>query len=439
MGIVDSYDCCRQISTDKGATVQDEQQNLQDLELANRLLDSFSRISEVINARRLDYHTRLGRILKIILEYLGVEQGSLMILERKKHLVVRAANRPEIIGHEQTLDDERSVASWVARQQEPLFVKDIGNDKRFNKMDSANYRRNSLLSIPILHKGKVLGVINVTDKLGDRDLLQEDITRLFDFSSIILSLLVQENLQQDLRRQQRILRERNLELRKQETVRAELARLLIHDLKGPLAEVVANLDILSYSVAEENREFLESAQVGCDRAVRMVSNLVSIGKIEDGKLVPIKEIVEPGPMLAECLSSIKGMARIKDMKLILEVEADLPQISLDRTLILRVMQNLLTNALGYCTGNTTIRFGCRRVIGKKQLEFYVQDQGPGIPVAKHRSIFEKYSRVSNKQDTLVGTGLGLYFCRLAVDVHRGRIGVESAPGQGSRFYFTLPL
>ena len=127
------------------------------------------------------------------------------------------------------------------------------------------------------------------------------------------------------------------------------------------------------------------------------------------------------------------------MKLILEVEADLPQISLDRTLILRVMQNLLTNALGYYTGNTTIRFGCRRVIGKKQLEFYVQDQGPGIPVAKHLSIFDKYSRASNKQDTLVGTGLGLYFCRLAVDVHRGRIGLESEPGQGSRFYFTLPL
>ncbi|OGR03866.1 MAG: histidine kinase [Deltaproteobacteria bacterium RIFOXYD12_FULL_53_23] len=419
--------------------MQDEQQNLQDLELANRLLDSFSRISEVINTRRLDYHTRLGRILKVILEYLGVEQGSLMVLERKKHLVVRAANRPEIIGQEQTLDDERSVASWVARQQEPLFIKDIGDDKRFNKMDSANYRRNSLLSIPILHKGKVLGVINVTDKLGDRDLLKEDITRLFDFSSIILSLLVQENLQQDLRRQQRILRERNLELRKQETVRAELSRLLIHDLKGPLAEVVANLDILSYSVAEENREFLESAQIGCDRAVRMVSNLVSIGKIEDGKLVPIKEVIEPGPMLAECLSSIKGMAKIKDVELIMEVEADLPQISLDRTLIMRVMQNLLTNALGYCTGNTTIRFGCRRVIGKKQLEFYVQDQGPGIPVAKHLSIFEKYSRASNKQDTLVGTGLGLYFCRLAVDVHRGRIGLESEPGQGSRFYFTLPL
>ena len=415
------------------------EKELRDLDLANRLLDSFSRIAGVINTQQLDYHGRLGRILQVILEYLRVEQGSLMVLERKKYLVVRAASRPEIIGHEQTIDNERSVAAWVARHQEPLFLKDICKDKRFDTMCRSSYKKNSLLSMPILHKGKVLGVINVTDKIGDRDLLKEDITRLFDFSSVILSLLVQENLQQDLRRQQRILQERNQELRHQENLRAELSRMLIHDLKGPLSEVVANLDILSYTVSEENREFLESAQMGCDRAVRMVSNLVTIGKIEDGKLSPLKVVVEPGPMLAECLSSIKGMARIKDVELVLETEPNLPQIALDRILILRVLQNLLTNALGYCPGNTTIRFGCRRVPGKKRLEFYVQDQGPGIPESKRRLIFEKYARISDKQDALVGTGLGLYFCRLAVEIHRGKIGVESEPGQGSRFYFSLPL
>lgn len=415
------------------------EKELRDLELANRLLDSFSQIAGVINTRNLDYSARLARILEVILEYLRVEQGSLMVLERKKYLVVRAASRTEILGHEQTIDEERSVASWVARNQEPLFIKDISKDKRFGGQCRNNYRRNSLLSMPILHKGKVLGVINVTDKIGDRDLLKEDITRLFDFSSVILSLLVQENLQRDLRRQQRILRERNLELRRQEALRAELSRMLIHDLKGPLSEVVANLDILSYTVSEDNREFLESAQMGCDRAVRMVSNLVTIGKLEDRKLTPIREVVEPEPMLAECLSSIKGMARIKSVALILEAETDLPQISLDRSLILRVLQNLLINALGYCTGNTTIRFGCRRVPGKKQLEFYVQDQGPGIPFSKQHAIFEKYARISNKQDSLVGTGLGLYFCRLAVEIHRGKIGVESELGKGSRFYFTLPL
>lgn len=412
---------------------------LQDLAQANRLLESFSRIAGVINAKNLDYQARLAGILEVILDYLGVEHGSLMVLEREKYLVVRAASRLKIIGHEQILNDEGFVASWVARHQEPLFIADISKDKRFGEQNRGDYRRNSLLSIPLLHKGKVLGVINVTDKIGDEDLLKDDIARLFDFSSIILSLLIQENLQQDLRRKQRILRARNQELRRQETLRAELSRMLIHDLKGPLSEVVANLDIMSYTVSGENRKLLESAQMGCDRAVRMVANLVTVGKIEDGKLAPIKAVVAPGPMLAECLSSIKGLAMIKGVDLILEAESDLPMISLDRSLILRVLQNLLTNALGYCPEKSTIRFGCRPVSGKKQLEFYVHDQGPGIKAEKQRAIFEKYAMISETHDALAGTGLGLYFCRLAVELHRGRIFVESESGKGARFYFTLPL
>lgn len=412
---------------------------LQDLELANRLLESFSQIAEVINAKHMNYPARMGKVLAIILAYLKVEQGSIMVLERKKYLVVRAASRNKIIGFAQRLDDESSVASWVARHQEPLFIKDICKDKRFGGQCRTSYRRNSLLSVPVLHKGKVIGVINVTDKIGDRDLLKEDITRLFDFSSLILSLLVQENLEKELRKQQQTLRKRNQELRRQERMRSELSRMLVHDLKGPLSEVVANLDILSYMIADDQKEFLQSAQMGCDRAVRMVSNLVSIGKIEDGKLSPIREIVSPGPLLAECQSGIKGIAAIKSIALILEEEENLPQIELDRSLILRVLQNLLTNALGYSPAHTTIRFGCRQVPGKKQLEFYVLDEGPGMPPEKQKTIFEKYARISDKQDALVGTGLGLYFCRLAVEIHHGKIAVESQDGKGSRFSFILPL
>lgn len=419
--------------------VKAETRALQDLEQANRLLDSFARIAEVINGSPQGYTSRLQQVLDIILEYLGVEHGSLMVLERKKYLVVRASSRPALIGLEQSLAGHSTVASWVAAHQEPLFIKDICTDPRFGGQFRNSYRKNSLLSVPVLHQGKLLAVINVTDKIGDRDLLKDDIACLFSFSSIILSLLVQETLQKELRRQQRVLRKRNQELRRQEALRNELSRMLIHDLKGPLSEVVANLDILSYSITSENREFLESAQIGCDRAVRMVSNLVAIGKIEDGKLTPIRELVSPGSMLAECLSAIKGVARIRNVRLILEDGQELPQIGLDRSLILRVLQNLLTNALGYSPPGTLIRFGCRPVAGKKQLEFYVQDQGSGIPVHKQRIIFEKYARIADRQDALVGTGLGLYFCRLAVEIHRGRIGVTSAPDAGSRFFFILPL
>lgn len=419
--------------------MKDKRKTSHDLDPTQRLLDSFSRIAAVINTRNLDFPQRLARILEIILDYLRVEHGSLMLVEGRKRMVVRAASRPAIIGHVQDISDERSVASWVARTREPLFIEDISKEPRFDRMSKGGYRRNSLLSVPVLHHGRTLAVINVTDKIGNKDLLKEDVSRLFDFSSVILSLLVQENLQQSLHRKQRTLMARNQELKRQETVRAELSRLLIHDLKGPLSEVVANLDILSYSLTGENREFLESAQMGCDRAVRMISNLVTIGKVEDGKLIPLKEVVAPGALLAEAASGIKGLARMKGVELLLEAETDLPDLALDRGLILRVLQNLLTNALGYSSGNTTISLGCRKLPGKREVEFYVQDQGPGIPPEYQATIFDKYARISERQDTLIGTGLGLYFCRLAIEVHRGKISVASEPGGGSRFYFTLPF
>ncbi|MDF1613378.1 ATP-binding protein [Desulfurivibrio dismutans] len=414
----------------------------EELEQANLLLESFARIAEVINAPRLSLKRRSEKILQIILDYLGVEHGSIMMREGRKYLVVLAASRPELVGCRQSLDSN-SVAAWVAQHREPLFISDIDNDPRFAKRatgESGQYRKNSLLSAPIIHQQKVIGIINATDKRGDKDLLKQDIGRLLDFSSVILSLLVQQDLQEQVRKQRNTLRERNRELHRQQKLRAELSRMLVHDLKGPLSEVVANLDILSYSVEGEMGEFLQSAQVACNKAVRMVNNLTTIDKIEDGGFKPIRETVTADALIKESLSDIKGMATIRGITLNPVLPADpAPVLHLDRVLILRVLQNLLVNALGYSPAETEISFGYQLVPNRKQVEFFVQDQGPGIAADKLPSIFEKYQRIADRQDALVGTGLGLYFARLTVELHGGAIGVESTPGQGSRFYFSLPV
>lgn len=411
---------------------------VKDLAMANRLLDGFSSIAKVLQTTGLNFARRLDRILNVILDYLEVEQGSIMMLEKRNRLVVCAAKRKELIGFAQQLDDTKSVASWVARSQEPLFLPDIGKDPRFATNSGRQYKKNALLSVPIVENGKTIGVINITDKAGEKVFLKDDITRLFDFSSIVFSLLVQQNLHFELKKQKSTLKKRNDELRRQEKMRHELSGMLIHDLKGPLSEVVANLDILSYSITGSDREFLDAAQMGCDRAVRMVSNLVTVGRIEDGKMKLIREEAEPLQLLAESFSSMKGIAKIKNIALVMDKGEGLPTIMVDRIIILRVLQNLMTNALGHSPPETVIHIGCRRDSPRNRLMFYVQDQGPGIPAEKQRAIFEKYARISDKQDGLIGTGLGLYFCRLAIEVHRGTIGIESADGQGCRFYFTLP-
>ncbi|MBU0483690.1 MAG: GAF domain-containing protein [Proteobacteria bacterium] len=408
-----------------------------DLNMANRLLECIARISSTISVKKLSFQRRLDIILQVILDYLGADHGSIMILENKKKLVVKAASKSELIGKEQLLSSN-SIASWVAQSGKPLFVPDITKDKRF-KGRGKGYKKKSLLSVPIMSENKVAGVINVTDKTGSKDLLNDDIAYLLDFSSLLLWAVMQENLHTELKKQRNTLKKRNQELRCQEKLKANLSSSLIHDLKGPLSEVVANLDILSYSIADDNKEFLESAQLGCDRAVSMVSNLVSIDKIEDGKLKLLREEIKPEDLLQESIISIQGLAKIKDVKLIIDPLGFLPPLSLDRILIFRVLQNLLTNALSYAPNGSTIHVGCQQPAKNTHLEFYVIDQGEGIAPDSQQIIFKKYARISKKNDNLTGTGLGLFFCKLAVNEHGGEIGVESIPGQGSRFYFSIPL
>ncbi len=406
---------------------------------AGRLMESITAVLEVINRRRLGMGRRLDHILTIILDYLGVEHGSIMLREGRDKLVVRAASRKELIGVAQSLD-QASIAAAVARSGEVIYVPDISADPRFQQRDTGGlYRSKSVLSVPIRQNGRVAGVINVTDKLGGRDLLQEDSSYLLRFTSLILSLVIQENMTAEIRRQRNALEKRARELQRRQAMQADLSRMLVHDLKGPLSEVIANLDILSYSVNDDQKIFLNAAQIACDRAVRMAADLGTVAKIEDGSLRLALEDIEPAALVEEAIISVSGIARSKGIELQQETAADLPVVRMDRMLIDRVLQNLLINALGHAPESSSITTGCRYYEKKKAVEFFVTDQGPGIREEDQRRIFEKYARLSRRHDSLVGSGLGLYFCRLAVEAHRGRIGVDSAPGRGSRFFFSLPV
>ena len=123
-------------------------------------------------------------------------------------------------------------------------------------------------------------------------------------------------------------------------------------------------------------------------------------------------------------------------QLVLDTPCDPVKLPVDAGLISRVMQNLAGNAFNYTAANGSIRIAVSRTGAEARVA--VSDNGPGIPAAYHDKIFEKFVQVEDL-NAKVGTGLGLAFCKLAVEIHGGRIGVESEVGHGSTFWFTLPL
>jgi signal transduction histidine kinase len=400
------------------------------------LFNSFSQIAHITNTK-YGYAKKLTQVLEVILDYLGAEQGSIMTKEGK-NLIVRASRKHSLIGHKQRTDD-KSIASWVARAKVPVFIPNISNDERFPTRDNSYYKTNALLSVPILNAGRLVGILNVTDKHDNEGLMEADIKYLMEFSGLLLSIIAQQDLTEKISKQKNTLAQKNKELKHQEKMREELSKMLVHDIKGPLSEVVANLDILSYSIKDDQKDFLESAQIGCDQALQMIANIGTVSKAEDGKLKLIKEDIEPLSLIKESISRLTGIAKIRniDFKLI-EPKNELPIINVDTLIISRVLQNLLTNALSYSSRDSTVEIGCE-YDNKKEVKIFVQDQGEGIPENKQKMIFEKYSRISKKQDALVGSGLGLYFCKLAVEQHSGTINLASSPGKGSCFFFTLPI
>ena len=128
-------------------------------------------------------------------------------------------------------------------------------------------------------------------------------------------------------------------------------------------------------------------------------------------------------------------ANAEDKEIVVVVPPDLPPVSGDRNLLYRTLSNLLINAIKHTSRRGTITL--RGILDNNEIRVQVEDSGQGIPEEYLESIFEKFGQVENRQRS--GTGLGLTFCKMAVESHGGRIWVESEEGKGSHFIFTLPL
>ena len=142
-------------------------------------------------------------------------------------------------------------------------------------------------------------------------------------------------------------------------------------------------------------------------------------------------------LIAESVDSERALANAEKIEFHLALSDEVNQVPCDRQLVSRVMVNLLSNAIKHTPSDGTITVTTRKAGSSIVVE--VADTGSGIPREYQQRIFEKFGQVDQPDQERRGTGLGLPFCRMAVEAHGGQIGVESQAGQGSTFFFRLPL
>jgi len=227
-----------------------------------------------------------------------------------------------------------------------------------------------------------------------------------------------------------------------ENQRDNLTHMIVHDLRIPLTSVLSGILTIEQlgELNDGQREMVTGAVAGGEMLLRMVNDLLDVEKLEAGSMMLHYNPISTSDLVLSAISQVSSLIERDHLKLIVEIADDLPEFLGDESKLTRTLVNLLGNAIKFTPSEGTVTVGARQLESQDSVTFYVSDTGEGIRTESFERIFEKFGQaVSSRNGGSMSTGLGLTFCKLAVEAHGGRIGVESSLGKGSTFSFSIPL
>jgi PAS domain S-box-containing protein len=225
-----------------------------------------------------------------------------------------------------------------------------------------------------------------------------------------------------------------------EKMKNEFISIVSHELRTPLTSIRGSLGILATGALnnhpERMRRMIEIAAIDTERLVRLVNDILDLERLESGRVTLVKECCNAVALMVQAAEAMRSLAEKENITLSVSPIPTLVWASPDH--IIQTLTNLLSNAIKFSPANSTITL-IAEPLGDCVL-FQVKDQGRGIPVDKLDTIFGRFQQVdASDSRSKGGTGLGLAICQSIITQHGGRIWVESVLGEGSTFYFTLPI
>ncbi|OGZ17281.1 MAG: hypothetical protein A2Z78_01520 [Candidatus Nealsonbacteria bacterium RBG_13_36_15] len=225
-------------------------------------------------------------------------------------------------------------------------------------------------------------------------------------------------------------------------LKSEFVGIVSHQLRAPLSNLRWTIELLMSgrlgTIEAPQLEYFQILRENITRMGELVKDLLTVSRIEQGKLPAQKIEVSLVNLAKNLVSNLEPFARAANVEIKLECEEDLPQVFIDPSQLKLIIENLLDNAIRYIKDKGEVRIQIRKQKGN--IYFEIKDDGVGIPVREQKYIFQKFFRAQNilKYQTQ-GTGLGLYIAKSIIDGSGGRMSFKSEEGGGTTFWFTIPI
>ncbi len=376
-------------------------------------------VSRLLNST-LSLRPLLSEIVRAACDLTDAGTGSILLADRRTgELRFEATTHPDGHAIYQMAVPMESIAGWVFQRNEPVMVSDAQEDPRFYaQVDrETGVKTRSLIAVPMAVRGKVIGVLEVINRCNGEPFTPDDLETLCILAD------------------QAAIAVENAFLFEQSDLVAEI----VHEMRTPLGVIAAYADLITRETISprDRNEFARLIQQEALRLSRMAGEFLDLARLESGRVSLAREPVDLKEVVESVLAALRPQAEEKGMYLEAVLPPDLPTVSGDSGRIRQALLNLVANAVKYCRPGD--RVTVRGEAGDREVLLGVVDTGPGIPRDMQERLFEKFVRLPVGEQRAEGSGLGLAICRRIVEAHGGRIWVESEEGQGSAFYFTLPM
>ena len=415
----------------------------------------------IVIGSTLDIDKLFSNVLKLLQENLSFKRMMLVLTDpsRQTGIITQVAGIPEESARElQQMEFPLIPGTFdetLLVHGEPVLVHNLEEAAdRMNPQVLSLCRQFdvvSFVSAPLISHQQLLGYVGA-DK-GNQPCTQEDLDLLTTIASNVAVAIDNARTYEDLEKLAQTLEQRvedrtqdlqtaNERLQELDQLKSAFVSIVSHELRTPMTSIkglVENmLDGLTGDLTERQSFYLERVKHNIERLTRMINDLLDLSRIEAGRMEMHPTSVALDSLAREMVESFQPQAQEHSLSLEIHVQKSTPPIQGDRDKLIQIFTNLINNAIKFTPSPGTVT-----VEVSQPQEGFVQtcvtDTGPGISPDEQETIFERFSRGKSPELKDRGAGLGLTITKSLVELHGGKIWVESTPGAGSRFCFTLPV